>query len=368
MHPEVPSGAALPALDEIVPLVVERCRAAAAPIEFETFLVGVRAGLSPLPEHELEEWKRAVRHAVGMVLGTEWEPLGRRVDFKRPELLLVYDLDAGRVIRTIRPVFLYGRYRKLARGLPQTRALWKCPACRGKGCEGCDDTGRSHPVSVEELIGAPAAAAFDAPADDRHYQLHGMGREDIDVRCLGGGRPFALEVRAPRRRRADLEALAREIERAAAGRVELPVGLRPVGPELPARLKGWPADKVYRAVCEAEGELDPAAVAALEARLSGVTLAQRTPARVARRRGDLVRERGVRAFRPGPPDDRRFEAVIEAESGTYIKELISGDDGRTQPSVAALLGVPCVCAELDVLEIRAEDAALLAAPERAPRR
>jgi tRNA pseudouridine synthase 10 len=46
--------------------------------------------------------------------------------------------------------------------------------------------------------------------------------------------------------------------------------------------------------------------------------------------------------------------TIEAESGTYIKELISGDDGRTRPSISEMIGVPCKVAELDVIEIKGE--------------
>ncbi len=34
-----------------------------------------------------------------------------------------------------------------------------------------------------------------------------------------------------------------------------------------------------------------------------------------------------------------------------MKELISGDGGRTRPSVAGILGVAAECAELDVLAI-----------------
>jgi tRNA pseudouridine synthase 10 len=46
--------------------------------------------------------------------------------------------------------------------------------------------------------------------------------------------------------------------------------------------------------------------------------------------------------------------IIEAESGTYIKELISGDGGRTRPSLSELVGVPCNVSKLDVIEIKGE--------------
>ena len=34
--------------------------------------------------------------------------------------------------------------------------------------------------------------------------------------------------------------------------------------------------------------------------------------------------------------------------------FLSGDEGRTTPSVAEVLGVPCTCAELDVLDVPEE--------------
>ncbi|RLI48252.1 MAG: hypothetical protein DRO73_09860, partial [Candidatus Thorarchaeota archaeon] len=46
---------------------------------------------------------------------------------------------------------------------------------------------------------------------------------------------------------------------------------------------------------------------------------------------------------------------FRVQGGTYIKELISGDDGRTTPSVAELIGIPAVCVELNVVGIREKE-------------
>ena len=46
-----------------------------------------------------------------------------------------------------------------------------------------------------------------------------------------------------------------------------------------------------------------------------------------------------------------FEFVIQTQGGTYIKELISGDNGRTSPSFSDVFNISLVCKELDVLEI-----------------
>ena len=47
--------------------------------------------------------------------------------------------------------------------------------------------------------------------------------------------------------------------------------------------------------------------------------------------------------------------MLKTSHGTYVKEFISGDDNRTKPSVSEILGVPCYCEKLDVLEIMDND-------------
>ena len=69
------------------------------------------------------------------------------------------------------------------------KTRWPCRSCRGRGdgCESCEGTGLQYRESVQDIIGDPVKA--DMGAFDTSF--HGMGREDIDVRCLGcEGRSF----------------------------------------------------------------------------------------------------------------------------------------------------------------------------------
>ena len=50
-------------------------------------------------------------------------------------------------------------------------------------------------------------------------------------------------------------------------------------------------------------------------------------------------------------DDKTFKMRIKTEGGLYIKELISGDEGRSQPNVSEILGVGAICEQLDVVEV-----------------
>ncbi|MFB6353534.1 MAG: tRNA pseudouridine(54/55) synthase Pus10, partial [Halobacteriales archaeon] len=70
-----------------------------------------------LPEDAGEPLRREVNREVGKRAGAA---LGAEVDLERPDVLAVLDLEADLVELTVNSAFVYGRYRKLERGLPQT--------------------------------------------------------------------------------------------------------------------------------------------------------------------------------------------------------------------------------------------------------
>ncbi len=47
----------------------------------------------------------------------------------------------------------------------------------------------------------------------------------------------------------------------------------------------------------------------------------------------------------------RAEMEIRCQGGLYVKELVSGDEGRTIPSVSDLLGNRAKTIKLDVLNV-----------------
>jgi tRNA pseudouridine synthase 10 len=249
-------------------------------------------------------------------------------------------------------VFLEGRYRKLVRDLPQT--VFFCPDCKGhprrkRGCARCEGFGKLTRESVQELIGWVAGKAFGT----RKHVFHGAGREDVDVRMLGQGRPFVLELVAPKTFDVDVAALEAEINRRNEGRVEI-LGLHWTEKSRIAILKETPHAKEYEALVELEGPLDPGRLQDLVGRRLEVT--QHTPDRVAHRRAALDRRRWVeyRALELlEDPTGREslLRVRLTTQHGTYVKEVLSGEGGQTSPSLASLLGVACRCRELDVLAI-----------------
>ena len=262
-------------------------------------------------------------------------------------------------------LWLESRYRKLRRGLPQT--VFYCPLCKGdrrrsKGCQQCGGFGKLTKESVQELIGRRILPQMQAKGGS----FHGAGREDVDVLMLGRGRPFVYEVIGARRVDIDLEALRQDIVQRAEGAIELAPFVR-VKRERVVYWKQTNFDKVYRAEVACAAPVEPARIAA--AATFGGDIVQRTPQRVAHRRADLDRTRALRVLGLAPIGDpasgnTSLELRVLCEHGTYVKEWISGDEGRTTPSLSALLGVPCHCRQLDVEEILTED---VEGPRLAPR-
>ncbi|GGL27712.1 tRNA pseudouridine(54/55) synthase Pus10 [Halarchaeum grantii] len=341
----------------------ERAASGVSDVEFATYQVGTRA--PPLVEENetllresagldddggepfKAEFNREVGKRVGHLTDTE-------VDFERPDVLFVLDVADESVDVQVNPAFVYGRYRKLSREIPQTE--WPCRECNGTGrragepCIHCDGTGYMYAESVEQLVSPPILEAMDG--DDSSF--HGAGREDIDAKMLGTGRPFVVEVKHPRARFPDVDALEAEVNEHADGKVEVE-GLRLATYDMVERVKELDASKTYRARVQFDAPVDEAAFETALDSLDGATIEQNTPERVSHRRAAKTRIREAYAVSGELEDETHATVEIHGEGGLYIKELVSSDEGRTEPSLAGLLGTACHVMELDVLAVEGED-------------
>jgi len=345
--------------DDRADRVVERLR----DYSFESYQLGSRipplyvenerllreqAQLDPEAGEALKaEVNREVGKRVGRALGVE-------VDFGRPDVLAILDLDADLVEIQINPAFVYGRYRKLERGLPQTE--WPCRECGGSGrldgesCQHCGGDGYLYADSVEELVAPVIRDAMDGI----DATFHGAGREDVDARMLGTGRPFVVEVDHPTDRFPDVQALQAAVNDHADSRVEVDE-LQLASYEMVERVKELSANKTYRAEVEFASPVGETAFDEAVATLDGATIEQRTPRRVSHRRADKTRRRTIHEIDGTLETATDATVEVRSEGGLYIKELIHGDEGRTEPSLAGQLAVPATVTALDVVAVAAED-------------
>ncbi|KCV69216.1 hypothetical protein H696_04633 [Fonticula alba] len=378
---------------------------------------------------------------------------GQRPPFSGADLSVVPDLPRpGSPLRmtcafTSPSLYIAGRYTKHSREVSQS--IWVIggridqladedsgPASAGSG--GAGPT-RKTALSVEEALAKPLSALTGAGG----AVFVGSGREDADVRMLGQGRPFYVELQNPRHRPgpASLAALGAAISRLAGPEAEAfgrALRQRPDSATDPDLIAGLPAacvgsaggqpvrlhreqlvsltleqtnpirvpdaaaeaekTKTYRAVVrvradvlarngllssqsedfQARRQAGPAATTATTSPVDSADAAERlmqedlarvepaladlirrvadtrdlalnqdTPLRVLHRRAPMTRVRHIHAMQLRPiwhqPLDsgaRYFELFLTTQSGTYIKEFVHGDLGRTSPSFGSqFLGI-----------------------------
>jgi len=322
--------------------------------EFETFLVGSKIDEDIL-QREKELWdfsksddrepiKMEINREVGKILEKK---LRKTVDFEKPDIIAIINTAFDVVNLQIKSLFIYGRYKKFKRGIPQTK--WPCRICRGRGCKSCNYTGKTYETSVEEIISKKAVELTKGTDES----FHGCGREDIDALMLGSGRPFVLEIKNPKKRNVDLKLLGKEINPYAKDKVEIS-NLRFSDRKEIARIKNAEFQKTYRVVIEGEKHINKEKLKEVAQILQGKTIKQLTPTRVAHRRANKVRDKKIYNCNVESVVGFIARLTIETQSGTYIKELISGDNGKTKPNISEMIGIPCKVKELDVIDIKGE--------------
>ena len=337
---------------EKIQSIIDRVLESLREYEFESFLVGIK--LPPEVEEREDEFRAEfnvqygenIKNEFSRIIGREIsQRLNKTVDYMKPQIVVLVNPFTEEVNLQVNSLFIAGRYRKILRGIPQSK--WICRKCRGKGCARCGWTGKMYPESVEELIAKPVLEMTLGEGTS----FHAAGREDRDARMLGRGRPFIIEVKRPKKRNVDLKELEKAINDYAKGKVKV-LNLRFVNKEDVRKLKGMEcAQKIYRVIVRFNREVTDEELEKLERELTGATIRQRTPTRVLHRRSDRMREKHIYETKIKRLSRNSIEMRIRCQGGLYVKELVTGDNGRTDPSVSKIIGATAEPIELDVLNV-----------------
>ena len=324
--------------------------------EFTSFLVGIELP-AIICEREDEfkakfevTYSESIKHEFGRVIGKAIEAkTGKVVEFLKPDLMIIINPFNWHIKLQVNPLFIAGRYRKLVRDISQSK--WICSDCRGKGCKTCNGTGKFYAESVEELVSKPVLDA----AEGTDSSFHASGREDVDALMLGSGRPFVIEISKPKKRSIDLKKVEESINAGAKAKVEVS-RLRYSTRDVVRKLKkAENAQKEYRVLIGFQNEITETDLQLVEEKLNGITIKQQTPLRVLHRRADLIRERYIYKLKVKKVSPKEAEAQVRCQGGLYVKELVSGDEGRTTPSITELLKNPAKTLKLDVLNVIMDD-------------
>ena len=199
-------------------------------------------------------------------------------------------------------------------------------------------------------------------------KFHASGREDIDVRMLGNGRPFALEIidayQIPTI--SDLNKAEQYIHhhnnndtrsKNMSG-VEISK-LSFTNAKQFSNLQLETEDKVkhYACICWSQSKiptqmhLDHKLNSQNINRKHPLMIVQATPIRVLHRRSAANRIRYIVSLTSKRINDHWFQLWVSTSAGTYVKEFVRGDLGRTKPSIASMLNDDGSLQKVDILQL-----------------
>ena len=216
---------------------------------------------------------------------------------------------------------------------------------------------------MEEILGEAARLVLQASAT----RFHACGREDIDVRMLGDGRLFVMEIVEPSQRIEEkhLSSLEEHINSYrglnVSGDIEV-LDLRITTADTWSSMQDVAEEKRkgYRAVVWSSTPVEGVKYVELESiclrdkdesNLPCLEIIQRTPLRVLHRRSLLSRKRFIYDIKVSPVNANFFLLDLVTSAGTYVKEFVHGDFGRTEPSVSSIMGCQCDILQLDVMKL-----------------
>lgn len=283
-----------------------------------------------------ESIRREFKREIGKTITTL---CGLYPDFAKPDAVVMVKIDKNfkyEMEVKPNPIFYTGYYWKLGRRISHIPWFTKTG-------------GKKYPLSVQEVVEKIFREVFVA----EKVVIHAAGREDVDARMIGTGRPLIVEIKVPRIRRVDLSDLKSRLNKELSS---LPVKLDIVSLTSKTHIAyvkehSGKKKKVYRVVVYSEGDINLDEIETLEKFFEKREVKQRTPTRILKRKKDKEKSRRVHSVKIAPVSKRVFEALVYCDGGLYVKELVHCDNGRTTPCFANVLGRRVIPIELDVIYV-----------------
>jgi tRNA pseudouridine(54/55) synthase len=235
-------------------------------------------------------------------------------------------------------IFLSGKYKKFSRKISQS--IWFV------------NSEEKPTTSIEEkAIEHVKNSMFGNLKVDCTFLFSASGREDMDVRMLGDGREFALEL-------ANCDHLDWLLNSDGTMKEEFGdykdenmhlFNFRLTTGKIVKYLAtaSETHTKVYECVvCVVKGHLEDENVKSLES-IKDLVVKQYTPVRTLHRRVNACRDKVLHKISVVHREGNIMRVRLETAAGFYVKEFVHGDLGRTTPSLGDLLYIE----QMDILQL-----------------
>ena len=204
--------------------------------------------------------------------------------------------------------------------------------------------------SVEEEIKNIVLKKYEA--DDLKFSAG--GREDRDVRMLGAGRPFMLEIINPKKNmEKNLDKIQNEIN--TNSKFIKVRNLEICNKEYTEFIKKAEVNKmkIYSCFVWVKKSLNENDINKLN-NIKNLEVIQKTPLRVLHRRSLMDRKKMIYELKAEKINEHFMILDVISSAGTYIKEFVHSDLMRTEPSIKSLLDC-----DVDILQLDVRDLILL---------
>ena len=231
------------------------------------------------------------------------------------------------------PLYIKGNYNKYSREIGQSP--WEI-----NGERVCVS-------SVEEEMKFIVINKYEA----EDLKFSAGGREDRDVRMLGGGRPFMMEIINPKKNmEKEIKKIEEEINNTS--KFIKVNNLEICNKEYTEIIKKAEVNKtkIYTCFVWAQKIITDEDINKLNS-LKNLELCQKTPIRVLHRRSLMDRKKIVYEMKAERISDHFMILDVVASAGTYIKEFVHSDLMRTEPSIKSLLDCDIDILQLDVRDL-----------------
>ena len=227
-----------------------------------------------------------------------------------------------------KPVFVFGRYVKNSRILPQKQK--SCENCNGKGCSVCSYHGITSFESIEGQVSKYLYEKFGA----NQVKISWIGGEDKSSLVYAPGRPFFVKIIDPKKRKVrfkknisleDMNLLSAKIIHAF--------------PKSPIRF-----NSLIEVSVSTENPITKNS-------LNKLSQLPKSVVAIYDKFGKRI-EKTIHSFKYKKTGISSFLAVLKVESGFPIRKFVVGED--VFPNLSDLLENPCRCIEIDFCDIEME--------------
>jgi tRNA pseudouridine synthase 10 len=300
--------------------------------EFSTFVVGAILKQSIIERDDKLRSKfhlrgvDGIKTAVTKELGAKFARKTKTsIDHLSPDITFTINFRSGQCNVKSRSIFLYGRYSKGKRGLPQKEE--SCQDCKGKGCIFCNNHGI---VSFDSIEGKIAQFLYEKFETDQ-VKFTWIGGEDRASLVVGNGRPFFVKLLSPKKRNVRLA------KKSHLGEIMI-LGLRKIDhiPDGSTHFKS----KVEILVAT-KNKISSKKLKKLK-KLVAIPI-EITDS------NNKQHEKTIHRLNYKKNSSQSFTIEIEADGGIPVKRFVEGS--KIIPNISSLLGTQCSCEKFDINQI-----------------